>query len=89
VNTLPNESPKQSRIQREMQRTVMRPLLATHDVTAIYRQLQKVGFAQQRIAAITGQSQPEVSAVIHGRKVMAYASAALPASPYMRPDLHF
>jgi transcriptional regulator with XRE-family HTH domain len=50
----------------------MRPLLTTRDVTRVYRQLQKIGFTQQRIAAITGQSQPEVSAILHGRRVMAY-----------------
>ena len=32
----------------------------------------KLGYSQQRIAAMTGQSQPEVSSIIHGRKVMAY-----------------
>jgi transcriptional regulator with XRE-family HTH domain len=50
----------------------MRPWLTTRDATRVYRQLQKIGFTQQRIAAITGQSQPEVSAIIHGRRVMAY-----------------
>ena len=46
--------------------------LTTRDITTIYRLLQKIGMSQQHIAAATDQSQPEVSAIIHGRKVMAY-----------------
>jgi transcriptional regulator with XRE-family HTH domain len=56
----------------EWDRPEMRAALAERDVTQIYRLLQQIGFSQQRIAALTGQSQPEVSAIIHGRKVMAY-----------------
>jgi len=50
----------------------MRAALNVQDVTRMYRLLQKRGYSQQQIAAMVGQSQPEVSAVIHGRKVMAY-----------------
>ena len=50
----------------------MRAGLAARDVTRVYRLLQKLGYSQHRIAAMTGQSQPEVSAIIHGRRVMAY-----------------
>src|SRR5262249_32148821 len=50
----------------------MRAAVQVRNFTAIYRLLQKLGYSQQRIAALTGQSQPEVSAIIHGRKVMAY-----------------
>ncbi len=50
----------------------MRAVLAARDMTRLYRLLQKYGYSQQRIAAMTGQSQPEVSAVIHGRRIMAY-----------------
>jgi transcriptional regulator with XRE-family HTH domain len=50
----------------------MRAALGARDITRVFRLLQKVGFSQQRIAALTGQSQPEVSAIIHGRRVMAY-----------------
>jgi transcriptional regulator with XRE-family HTH domain len=50
----------------------MRLALAVRDITTVYRLLQKLGYSQQRIAAMTGQSQPEVSSIIHGRKVMAY-----------------
>ena len=56
----------------EWERPEMRAALAERDITRVYRLLQKIGFSQQRIAAMTGQSQPEVSAIIHGRKVMAY-----------------
>jgi transcriptional regulator with XRE-family HTH domain len=56
----------------EWERPDMRAALADRDITRTYRLLQKIGFSQQRIAALTGQSQPEVSAIIHGRKVMAY-----------------
>jgi transcriptional regulator with XRE-family HTH domain len=56
----------------EWDRPEMRAALAARDITRVYRLLQRIGFSQQRIAALTGQSQPEVSAIIHGRKVMAY-----------------
>jgi transcriptional regulator with XRE-family HTH domain len=49
----------------------MRAALAQRDFRLVYRLLQRVGYTQQRIAAMTGQSQPEVSAIINGRKVMA------------------
>src|SRR5215468_3793591 len=55
------------------ERPAMRAALANRDITTVYRLLQKAGFSQQRIAALSGQSQPEVSAIIHGRRVMAYA----------------
>jgi hypothetical protein len=54
------------------ERTEMRAALGARDITRVYRLLQNLGYSQQRIASMTGQSQPEVSAVIHGRKVMAY-----------------
>src|SRR5215470_3962541 len=54
------------------ERPAMRAALADRDITTVYRLVQKSGFSQQRIAALSGQSQPEVSAIIHGRRVMAY-----------------
>jgi tetratricopeptide (TPR) repeat protein/predicted XRE-type DNA-binding protein len=54
------------------ERPVMRAALADRDITVVYRLLQKAGFSQQKIARLAGQSQPEVSAIIHGRKVQAY-----------------
>ncbi len=56
----------------EWERPEMRSALAGRDICRVYRLLQKIGFSQQRIAALTGQSQPEVSAIIHGRKIMSY-----------------
>jgi transcriptional regulator with XRE-family HTH domain len=56
----------------EFERPGMRAALGARDITRVFRLLQKIGYSQQRIAALTGQSQPEVSAIIHGRRVMAY-----------------
>ncbi len=50
----------------------MRAALATRDITAVYRLLMQAGVAQRVIAAATGQSQSEVSAIVAGRQVMAY-----------------
>jgi len=50
----------------------MRAVLATRDITGIYRLLHTYAYTLQHIAALTGQSQPEVSAIIHRRRVMAY-----------------
>lgn len=47
--------------------------LAHRDVGAVYRFLRGRGFSQCRIAALTGQNQSEVSAILaHGRRVTAY-----------------
>jgi transcriptional regulator with XRE-family HTH domain len=69
---VPRESLRRPPEPRDLQRPAMLAALTLHDVTGVFRQLQKIGFSQQRIAALTGQAQPEVSAIIHGRKVMAY-----------------
>jgi predicted XRE-type DNA-binding protein len=70
VNTV---NPHRDKVDPEVwEEPVMRLALAARDITTVYRLLQKIGFSQQRIAAMTGQSQPEVSSIIHGRKVMAY-----------------
>ena len=50
----------------------MRAALAVRNWPEIYRQLQKYGFSQAAIGAMTGQPQPQVSAIVHGRKMMAY-----------------
>ena len=50
----------------------VRPILAVRDITGLYRWLQKMGWSQQQIGSVTGQSQPEVSAILHGRKVHSY-----------------
>ena len=54
------------------ERPEMQAAVTVRDFTKVYRLLQRVGLSQARIAGLTGQSQPEVSAIIHGRKVMAY-----------------
>lgn len=46
--------------------------IVARDFTTVYRQLQKIGFTQQRIGEHTKQSQPEISAIIHGRKIISY-----------------
>jgi transcriptional regulator with XRE-family HTH domain len=52
--------------------TDMRGALATRNVSSVYRLLRKTGVSQRSIAAMTGQSQSEVSEVLKGRQVMAY-----------------
>ncbi len=54
------------------ERPEMREALAVRDMGTVYRLLQRVGISQRRIAALTGQSQSEVSEIIAGRQVMAY-----------------
>ena len=55
------------------ERPVVRAALAAHDISAVYRLLQAAGYAQKQIAAWRSQSQPEVSAILHGRRVIFYA----------------
>jgi transcriptional regulator with XRE-family HTH domain len=50
----------------------MRAALAQRDITAVYRLLARAGLSQRRIGALTGQSQGEVSEIIHGRQVLSY-----------------
>ncbi|MGH3629496.1 MAG: helix-turn-helix domain-containing protein, partial [Sciscionella sp.] len=50
----------------------MRTALAKRNVSMIYRLLRKTGVSQRQIAALTGQSQSEVSEILKGRQVMAY-----------------
>jgi transcriptional regulator with XRE-family HTH domain/tetratricopeptide (TPR) repeat protein len=46
--------------------------LRVRDIGAVYRQLKRRGVSQRRIGGLTGQTQPEVSAIMKGRQVMAY-----------------
>ncbi|MGH3674110.1 MAG: helix-turn-helix domain-containing protein, partial [Pseudonocardiaceae bacterium] len=46
--------------------------LAGHDIGAVYQALQDIGVSQRRIAALTGQSQSEVSEIVNGREVNDY-----------------
>ena len=50
----------------------MRKALATRDIAGVYRLMQRYGVAQRRIAALTGQSQSEISEIINGRQVNSY-----------------
>ncbi|OXM74449.1 MULTISPECIES: helix-turn-helix domain-containing protein [Amycolatopsis] len=50
----------------------MREALAARNISAVYRNLRKEGISQRQIAALTGQSQSEVSEILKGRQVMAY-----------------
>ena len=50
----------------------MRNALAAREVSSIYKQLRRRGVSQRQIAAMTGQSQSEVSEILKGRQVMAY-----------------
>jgi transcriptional regulator with XRE-family HTH domain len=53
-------------------RSEMREALAAREVSSVYRLLRKEGVSQRQIAAMTGQSQSEVSEILKGRQVMAY-----------------
>ena len=50
----------------------MRSALAAREVSTIYKLLRRRGVSQRQIAAMTGQSQSEVSEILKGRQVMAY-----------------
>ncbi|WP_214408967.1 helix-turn-helix domain-containing protein [Sphaerisporangium fuscum] len=54
------------------ERPQMRGALAVRDIATVYQLLQRVGISQRRIAALTGQSQSEISEILNGRQVMAY-----------------
>jgi transcriptional regulator with XRE-family HTH domain len=54
------------------QQREMRAALAARNISTVYRLLRRVGVSQRQIAALTGQSQPEVSEILKGRQVMAY-----------------
>jgi transcriptional regulator with XRE-family HTH domain len=50
----------------------MRSALAARDIATVFRLLQRVGVSQRRIAALTGQSQSEISEILSGRQVVSY-----------------
>jgi Helix-turn-helix domain len=50
----------------------MRQALYQHDFITVYRLLQRIGYSQNAIGQLTGQSQPEISAILHGRRVISY-----------------
>jgi transcriptional regulator with XRE-family HTH domain len=52
----------------------MRIALARHDVGAVFRLMQRFGFSQRAIAALTGITQVEVSEIVCGRRrIQGYA----------------
>jgi len=53
-------------------RADMRAALAARDIAAVFKLLQRVGVSQRRIAALTGQSQSEISEILSGRHVVSY-----------------
>ncbi len=55
------------------ERDDVRTVLAARDIGALYRALNDAGVNQRRIAALTGQSQSEVSEIVKGRRVVSYA----------------
>jgi transcriptional regulator with XRE-family HTH domain/tetratricopeptide (TPR) repeat protein len=65
--------PQEARLSRKTwDEPDMRRALADRDISAVYRLLRRVGMSQRHIAALTGQSQSEVSEILRGRQVMAY-----------------
>ncbi|MGH3799337.1 MAG: helix-turn-helix domain-containing protein [Pseudonocardiaceae bacterium] len=50
----------------------MKRVLVSRDISSLYRLLRRAGISQRQIAALTGQSQSEVSEILKGRQVMAY-----------------
>jgi transcriptional regulator with XRE-family HTH domain len=54
----------------------MRQALYQHDFITVYRLLQRIGYSQNAIGQLTGQSQPEISAILHGRRVISYSVIA-------------
>ncbi len=50
----------------------VRQAVTARDISTVYRLLRRVGVSQRQIAALTGQSQSEVSEILKGRQVMAY-----------------
>ncbi|MGH3648961.1 MAG: helix-turn-helix domain-containing protein [Micromonosporaceae bacterium] len=50
----------------------MRAALCVRDIGAVYRELQRAGVAQRQIAALTDQSQSDVSEILSGRRVISY-----------------
>lgn len=54
----------------------IRAALRIHDIAAVFRHLARHGYSQGRIGQLTGMSQPEISAVVHGRRIVTYRTLA-------------
>jgi hypothetical protein len=48
------------------------PAFHAHNFPAVYGHLHRAGYSENQIGSLTRQSQSEVSAIIHGRRLMAY-----------------
>jgi transcriptional regulator with XRE-family HTH domain len=59
-------------VQHCLQRPDMRRALVERDVATVFRILNAHGMSQRQIAAMTGQSQSEISEILGGRRVVAY-----------------
>lgn len=70
MNVLPGDGPPPHLWLWE--KPAMRAALARHDVSEVYRLLGAAGVSQRRIAALTCQSQSEISDIVQGRQVQAY-----------------
>src|SRR5512145_2301494 len=57
---------------RAWQNPKMRTALAKHDLAIVYRVLKGYGVSRRKVAAITDQSQSEISEIMGGRRVVAY-----------------
>ena len=53
-------------------RADMRAALAARDISGVFKLLQRMGVSQRHIAALTGQSQSEISEILAGRQVVSY-----------------
>lgn len=59
-------------VAQALTRPDMRQALADRDIAGVFRILGKHGVSQRQIAALTGQSQSEISEIRGGRRVVAY-----------------
>jgi hypothetical protein len=59
-------------VERTLARDDMRTALAARNIAGVYRILGRHGVSQRRIAAMTGQSQSEISEILRGRRVVSY-----------------
>jgi transcriptional regulator with XRE-family HTH domain len=59
-------------VQQCLDRPDIRQALVERDIGTVFRILNAHGMSQRQIAAMTGQSQSEVSEILSGRRVVAY-----------------
>jgi transcriptional regulator with XRE-family HTH domain len=59
-------------VQRTLLREDMQRALSERDIATMFRILSRHGISQRQIAALTGQSQSEISEILGGRRVLSY-----------------